>query len=143
MKSKGFTLIETLVSMACLVVVLTLITPFLKIIFLESSLKHQVNRMEWEIFLQQAKMEIRESTSVTIANNKLYFYQQNQVISYEKYGDKIRRRVNGSGHEIILQEINSVTFHPLQNGIEIRVVDIYDITKSAKVYAIATVGVTS
>ncbi|MCH1624913.1 competence type IV pilus minor pilin ComGF [Fredinandcohnia quinoae] len=123
MKSdKGFTFIEMLLTFSVLLVILSFISPFLHVISKNTNV--QFNKLEWEVFIQQVKMEIRETNEVKINKNNhsvTFTNHGGQTILYEKYGDKIRRRVDGAGHELLLQKINSVTFHSKNNTIIISV----------------------
>ncbi|MFS0780942.1 competence type IV pilus minor pilin ComGF [Bacillus sp. 1P06AnD] len=65
-----------------------------------------VNQMEWELFQLNVKREIRKATGYSIKNNKLYLQNKNEIISIEPYGSVIRRRVDGTGHELFLYNIN-------------------------------------
>lgn len=113
MKSnKGFTFLEMLLTFSILLVILSFISPFLHVISKNTNL--EFNKLEWEVFVQQVKMEIREANEVMINNKNdtvTFKNPRGQTILYEKYGDKIRRRVDGMGHEILLQQINHVSFH--------------------------------
>lgn len=57
------------------------------------------------------KKEVRVAEKISLDNRGvLILLIDNQSISYEKYGDKLRRRVNGAGHEVVLQKLQSVQF---------------------------------
>ncbi|MFT4412612.1 competence type IV pilus minor pilin ComGF [Fredinandcohnia humi] len=115
---RGFTLVEMLVTFSVLLVILSLISPFLRVVYQNTSTK-EFNKLEWEIFIQQAKMEIREATQVTISNqNQTVSFNnpEGDIVSYEIFYDKIRRRVNGAGNEILLQKISALSFLAINNG---------------------------
>ena len=86
--------------------------------------------MEWEVFINQAKKEIRMGEGISVENNTLTFLKSGQSIKYEQYGSNIRRRVGLKGHEIMLQNIKTVTFEPVVNGVEISVQDQFDQSQS-------------
>jgi competence protein ComGF len=70
-------------------------------------------------------MELREAEEVTIENGSLKLRNFNQdVILYERFGNLVRRRVNGQGHEVILQNIGSMELFYIRGGIRIVVADI-------------------
>lgn len=54
----------------------------------------------------QMKQEVRSSKVQDVMGNKLYLLSGEQLSSFEQYEDKVRRRVNGMGHEVILQNIS-------------------------------------
>lgn len=114
---KGFTLLEALVSFS----VVLIITAFLPILFqtIHTFVKEEkgIHPLELEVFNQQAKMEIRTAKSVTTTGKVLTIRNRNnQSITYEKYQGNIRRRVNGTGHEIMLQNVKDVVFVQARNG---------------------------
>lgn len=55
----------------------------------------------------QMKQEVRSSKAQDVMGNKLYLLlSDEQLSSFEQYENKVRRRVNGMGHEVILQNIS-------------------------------------
>lgn len=138
---KGFTFVEMLVTFSILIVILSFITPFLGVVFRDNS--DQFNKLEWQILIQQMKMEIREAKDITISNNGSVFYtnETGDSISFEKYNDKIRRRVNLKGHEVLLQQISDVRFEPRPNGFLISVLTVDGKTYQAIISAYTTVEV--
>jgi competence protein ComGF len=76
-----------------------------------------IHPLELEVFVQQAKMEVRNAKNVTTNGKMLTIINRNnQVITYENYQGKLRRRVNGAGHEIMLQNVEQATYESLNNG---------------------------
>ncbi len=121
---RGFTFVEMLITFSILLVILSFITPFLSVVFRENS--EQFNKLEWQILVQQMKMEIREARDITISNNNsVSFYNiAGDSVSFEKYNNQIRRRVNRKGHEVLLQQITDVKFEPKPNGFLISVLTV-------------------
>jgi competence protein ComGF len=118
----GFTLLEVLISFSIVLLILSFLTPFLQLITEEK--KEGLNLYEWEVFKQQAAMEIRATEEMTLSVDKLSFIGSvGEKISYEHYQGIIRRRVNGAGHEVMLQHIASVKYEPVVNGVFISIVD--------------------
>jgi len=138
---KGFTLVEMLVTFSTLLIILSLISPFLSTVFRDNS--EQFNKLEWQILIQQLKMEVREARDISISKNaSVTFYNvTDDLVSFEKYNDKIRRRVNQKGHEVLLQQITGVTFEPNPNGFLISVVTVDGKTYQAIISAFTTVEV--
>ncbi|WP_338750067.1 competence type IV pilus minor pilin ComGF [Bacillus sp. FJAT-52991] len=68
-------------------------------------------KSEWELFVIQLRKEMYDSQSWTPANDKLFYHHEGQNISIEKYKQGVRRRVNGMGHEMILQQVESIQFY--------------------------------
>ncbi len=138
---KGFTLVEMLVTFSILLVILSLISPFLSVVFRDNN--DQFNKLEWQILIQQMKMEVREASEITVSKNNSVFFKNpsGELVSFEKYNDKIRRRVNGKGHEVLLQQITDVTFESKTDGFLISVVTVDGNTYQAVISAFTTVEV--
>ncbi|MFS0822720.1 competence type IV pilus minor pilin ComGF [Bacillus sp. 1P02SD] len=138
---KGFTFVEMLVTFSILLVILGFIAPFLSVIYRDNG--EQFNKLEWQILIQQMKMEIREARDITVSSGEsLSFYNAaGDVVRFEKYTDKIRRRVNSKGHELLLQHITAVTFEPKINGFLITVVTVDGKTYQALISSLTSVEV--
>lgn len=125
MKSeKGFTLVEMLVSFTLFLLIVSffpLIIPLAKQTY---NPDFSMNEMEWEIFVNQLAMEYREAKEVRIHATTLTLkMENNQVITYERYEDKIRRRVDESGHEVVLQHIKNIMYEQQKERLLIRLTD--------------------
>ncbi len=140
-KEKGFTFVEMLVTFSILLVILSFIAPFLGVVYRDND--EQFNKLEWQILIQQMKMEIREASEISVSkNSSVSFYNAaGDVVSFEKYTDKIRRRVNSKGHELLLQQITDVTFEPKTNGFLISVVTVDGKMYQALISSLTTVEV--
>lgn len=107
----GFSLAEMLLSLSAFCVISIILVP--SVFVMESSkvrAELALQNMEWEVFLAQTKKELRMSSSVQVQSGKLVIKSGKDVIIYEKYGANLRRRVNLTGHEIVLQNISSASF---------------------------------
>lgn len=121
-KESGFTFVEMLLTFSVLLVIVSFMSPFLRVMYQQTS--PEFNQLEWQVFVQQVKMEIREAKYLTITNQNRtlsFINPKGQKISYEVYQDKIRRRVNGTGNEVILQKITSIFYSPRINGCKISI----------------------
>jgi competence protein ComGF len=124
MDNKGFTLLEMLLSFSVFLIIASFIPLFFQLVAIPSE-KNKLNMLEWEVFLQQAKIEIREATELDVKNGILYLKNvSGQTISYEQYNHLLRRRIDGTGHEILLKNISTVSFQTVTNGYIIVVVDL-------------------
>ncbi|CUA79873.1 competence type IV pilus minor pilin ComGF [Anoxybacillus suryakundensis] len=121
-KEKGFTLVEVLMSLTVFFIILFLLTTSFHLAS-NYTVKHgNFHYFEWLVFIQQAKIELRESKDVRIYGTTIQFDKwTGERVTYEKYGTIIRRRVNATGHEIMLQSIQRVSYEQEQTGIRIRV----------------------
>ncbi|WP_053367124.1 competence type IV pilus minor pilin ComGF [Bacillus sp. FJAT-27245] len=111
LNEKGFSLAEMLIALGAFCIIAYLLVP--SVFVIASNQKHAGNRlqeMEWDVFLNQAKKEMRMCSSAEVVAGRLVMINGKDTIIYEKYGNLVRRRVNSTGHEVLLQNIASVTF---------------------------------
>lgn len=119
----GFTLLEALLGLAAFCLMATLLPISIQVVNKVDQTEVRLQAMEWEIFSSQVKKEIRMSQQIVVLSNSLTFKKDSDSILYEKYGTKLRRRVNGVGHEVLLQNVNSVQFEKFNNRVVIKVED--------------------
>ncbi|SFA42038.1 competence protein ComGF [Anoxybacillus pushchinoensis] len=121
-REKGFTLIEVLMSLAAFFIILSLLVTLFHLASNHTIKRGKFHYFEWLVFIQQAKMEVRESRDVRIYGTTIQFDKwKGERVTYEKYGTLIRRRVNATGHEIMLQFIQHVRYEKEKGGIRIHV----------------------
>ncbi|WP_394530465.1 competence type IV pilus minor pilin ComGF [Priestia aryabhattai] len=125
MKSeKGFTLVEMLVSFALFLIIVSFFPIIIPLAKQTYNPDFSMNEMEWEIFVNQLAMEYREVKEVRIHATTLTLkMENNQIITYERYEDKIRRRVDESGHEVVLQHIKNIMYEQQKERLLIRSTD--------------------
>lgn len=125
MKSeKGFTLVEMLVSFTLFLLIVSFFPIIIPLAKQTYNPDFSMNEMEWEIFVNQLAMEYREAKEVRIHATTLTLkMENNQVIAYERYEDKIRRRVDESGHEVVLQHIKNIMYEQQKERLLIRLTD--------------------
>ncbi len=128
--NKGFTIVEMIIAFSAFLFIASFIPLCFRLIYQDGFVEERLQSMEWEVFIGQAKKEIRMGKGIRVENNQLTFEKNGQSVLYERYGTNIRRRVDLKGHEIILQNIKSVTFEPIVNGVRISVQDRFDQSKS-------------
>lgn len=126
MNERGFTLISSLLRL--LIIVLTL--PVLVFVFS----KFKVDPIEDTLSLQQffyiLQNEMYLAHDVTYTNNQLLLSKNNKVVSFERYGGLIRRRVNNTGHEVYHRNVNNFEVNGVTNGIIVTITttsgDVYE-----------------
>nr|WP_274855758.1 competence type IV pilus minor pilin ComGF [Bacillus methanolicus] len=123
MNNKGYTMLEMLFAFSIFCLIVSFVPIFFKIVIHEESLNRRLAMMEWEVFVSQVKKEIRMSDRLQISGSKLFLEKDGKLILYEMYGENLRRRVDFLGHEILLQQVQSIHFQKLQNGVQITVTD--------------------
>ncbi|CAH0176716.1 hypothetical protein SRABI96_01327 [Peribacillus sp. Bi96] len=105
-KNDGFTMIEMLFSLMILMTTSLFVLQLFSIIHTQIGSSEKLHPKEWEVFTMQMQQEVRSSKVQDVMGNKLYLLSGEQLSSIEQYEDMVRRRVNGMGHEVILQNIS-------------------------------------
>lgn len=131
----GFTMIEMLLSFSIFCLIATLIPLFFRIILDDYSLEGRIQWMEWEVFVNQLHKEIKLSDRVEIVNKDLKIWIDDEIVTVQKYNDVLRRRVNMTGHEVILQNVQSVQFTKGEDFVQIEVTDTFGRTNKRKLYS--------
>lgn len=123
-REKGFTLVEMLVSFTLFLIIVSFFPIIIPLAKQTYNPDFSMNEMEWEIFVNQLAMEYREAKEVRIQATTLTLkMENNQIITYERYEDKIRRRVDESGHEVVLQHIKNIMYEQQKERLLIRSTD--------------------
>ncbi|MCA0986005.1 competence type IV pilus minor pilin ComGF [Guptibacillus algicola] len=105
---KGFTLIEVLITLMILLA-LTAVLPSLMISSVRTS-GLDPQQEEEQLFYVLVAREVRgASYVVTNGKNLTLTKPSGDTITFEMYGNVIRRRVNGTGHEVVLQGVKGMT----------------------------------
>lgn len=119
----GFTLVDMLVAFSGFLMMIAFLPLGMKIILPNEYSNERFQKLEWEVFHSQIKKEVRISNAVFVEKERVILLKNGDRITYEKFGTNIRRRVNTSGHEVILQNVASLRFEPLSEGYSITVID--------------------
>ncbi|WP_458354885.1 competence type IV pilus minor pilin ComGF [Peribacillus frigoritolerans] len=122
-KNDGFTMIELLFSLLILMTTSLFVLQLFSIIHTQIRPVDKLHPKEWEVFTMQMKQEVRSSKAQDVMGNKLYLLSGEQLSSLEQYEDKVRRRVDGMGHEIILQNISEFRVNKDGSVIVINITD--------------------
>jgi competence protein ComGF len=123
LSEQGFTLLEVMFAFSIFTTIVFFLTPVLQIILNNENAEVRLQEMEWEVFCSQIKKEIRSVARAEVVSGRLVLTNNNETIYYEKFGTNLRRRVNSSGHEVLLQNVMEVTFTHLKNAVKINVRD--------------------
>ncbi|MEC0274504.1 MULTISPECIES: competence type IV pilus minor pilin ComGF [Peribacillus] len=122
-KNDGFTMIELLFSLLILMTTSLFVLQLFSIIHTQMRSVDKLHPKEWEVFTMQMKQEVRSSKAQDVMGNKLYLLSGEQLSSLEQYEDKVRRRVDGMGHEVILQNISEFKVNKDGSVIVINITD--------------------
>lgn len=126
---KGFTLIESLLSLYILTFVTTLSIMILSSLFFHVN-SQMIPSFELENFVIQTQNEFREANEWSVDKDTVRITSRyDEHITYSYYNNKIRRQVEGSGQEVLLQNVNTFTCEKLENGIKFIISD-----KNRKMY---------
>ncbi|RAK22369.1 competence protein ComGF [Anoxybacillus vitaminiphilus] len=121
-RNSGFTLIEMLITLSGLLIIVSFMPMLLDIHWVKEQQPERFNRLEWHVFARQIASEVREAREMEIKQSTIYLDKFNgEKVSFEKYGNLIRRRVNGQGHEILLQSVSDVQYKLEHDGIRVKV----------------------
>lgn len=123
-KQAGFTLLEVMIAFVIFLMIASLTPQFFKLISFQPKL---LQRAETGIFFQQLAIDVHQSANIEVKNNTVYLQQsQDRTVTYAYFYNRIRRQVNNSGQEIVLQNIVAIQFSKWKNGIDVTVTDIYN-----------------
>lgn len=123
-QSKGFTLLEVLVTLSIFLIVASVIPHFFNVIK-QSEPKH-LQRMEVSLFFQQLANDIQQAATISVVNNTLYLEKnKDETVTYGYFTNRIRRQINNKGQEIALQNVQNVKFSKWKNGIEVTIIDTF------------------
>ncbi|MGE6752087.1 competence type IV pilus minor pilin ComGF [Rossellomorea sp. NPDC071047] len=117
LNNKGYTLIEALLSFTVFCMI-SLCIPLIMKGF--STIKNDMvppHYYEWNLFNESLRNELWRGESVVITPDNISFLVSGESISYEKYNQSIRRRVNNRGHEVVLQSVDSFSFASIIQGV--------------------------
>lgn len=138
--NEGFTLIEVLFALTILSIIVFFMSPIFQIVLDKKESKADLQGMEWTVFCNQLKKEVRNSTNAEIISGRLILTREIGSVQYEKYQTALRRRVNSTGHEIVLQNIEVSSFSILKNAVKITVRDLSGKEYSVTAYSIVDWG---
>jgi competence protein ComGF len=117
----GFTLVESILTMMAAAMILSfyplIIQAFKQ---MDHAFMPEVN-YEWNLFLIEMRQEIMNSTGCTAGGTHLTLTVNGESVTYEQYANSVRRRVENSGHEVVLQKVETVSFIPDPTGFNVLV----------------------
>ncbi|WP_177176308.1 ComGF family competence protein [Piscibacillus halophilus] len=103
--SNGYTLLSLIISLSILIFTTPLIVHFLNFILSIDSTYHQSD-FELRQLHYYIQSEMNQSVEVHINHHSITFVKADgSRVKYELYKDLIRRRVNDTGHEVILRDV--------------------------------------
>jgi competence protein ComGF len=124
--NSGFTLVEALLGLAAFCLLAALLPISFQVLNKVEQGNSRLQTMQWEVFSSQIKKEIRMSQKINPQVNRLFLTRDSDSILYEKFGTNVRRRVNLTGNEILLQNVKNIRFDSIKNGTIVEVEDIWN-----------------
>lgn len=115
---KGFTFLSMLV------VTVIIFTTLPLLAYLVNAVTYHSNYDELNIqqFLYFLRDEFMLATDYSVTKNKIVFYESNtKNVSFERYSNIILRRVNGTGYDIYLRDLQDLQFTDLSYGIHVEI----------------------
>lgn len=128
-------MLEMLFSFSVFCLVASFLPLAFSILFQTHSIDVRIQKMEWELFVNQLKKEIQSGDDVEVVNGQLVIVDGEERITIQKYNDLLRRLVNMRGHEVVLQNVQSVHFEKNARSVTITVDDLYGYTHTATVFS--------
>lgn len=124
-----------LLSFSIFCLIATFIPLLFRMILDDYSLDGRIQWMEWEVFINQLNKEIKLSDQVEVVGSDLMIWINDEMVTIQKYNKMIRRKVDMKGHEVMLQNVDSVRFTKGENYIDIEVTDTFGRTNKRKLYS--------
>jgi competence protein ComGF len=136
----AFTMGEMLFAFSIFTFIIFFISPIFSIILQQQDEQKRLQTMEWEVFCSQIKKEIRMSTKAQVIGNRLILTEDPATIVFEQYQNVLRRRVNSTGHEVLLQNVSEVNFSLATGTIQVEVKDINKRQYTVNIYSFINGG---
>lgn len=76
---------------------------------------------EFFIFFEEIQRELYDAETVSITDASLHIMTPERTVTYSQYHEIVRRRVNGLGHELVLQHISDFEVQIVNNRLRCRV----------------------
>lgn len=140
LNDRGFTMLEMLFAFSIFCVISTFLPIMFQIIFNSHSVESRIQNMEWELFVNLLKKEVQAGESVEVVNGQLRIINGEEVSTYQKYQNILRKQVNGTGHEVVLQNVQSVSFARNAQSVTIVVETSFNQIKEATIFSFITKG---
>ncbi|MBP2240863.1 competence protein ComGF [Cytobacillus eiseniae] len=128
-------MVEMLLAFSLFLIIASLFSISLTSLLPNDQFDLRYKELEWHVFVAQLKKEIHSAEEMDVENNRLVIRVNGQNVQFDKHGTNIRRRVNDTGHEIVFQQVNSILFERLKDGMNLTVVDLQQQKYTAVFYS--------
>ncbi|WP_414055030.1 competence type IV pilus minor pilin ComGF [Macrococcus equi] len=116
-QSKGFTMVEMLISLSIIVMIMSLLPLIYIHIFQLSGKSTDHFDVNNAMFQKDLYDELAKADYVKVINHQLFIYQDTNVILYQYHNQRIIRKLNNSGYIIMLEGVSDGRFEEKNNGI--------------------------
>ncbi|MED1205146.1 competence type IV pilus minor pilin ComGF [Heyndrickxia acidicola] len=117
----GFTLVESILTMMTAAMILSFYPLIIQAFKQMDRAFAPEENYEWNLFVIEMRQEIMYSTDYIAGKSQLKLTVKGAEVSYEQYANSIRRRVENTGHEVVLQKVDTVSFLPDSAGFNVLV----------------------
>lgn len=131
---------EMLLCFFIFTIILSLLIVPLQLMLDRHFSEKELQGMEWEVFVLELKKETKKAQYIGVSNNKLFLYVDGRMVTYERYENSIRRRVDSTGHEVALQGVTNVDFTSCKNGFRIEVINRFGVKKNTSIKSYLRLG---
>ncbi|WP_257345773.1 competence type IV pilus minor pilin ComGF [Pseudalkalibacillus decolorationis] len=116
----GYTLIEMMIGLTVFLAIASLVPTVFSVIY--STDDDTLQDQEVFLFFEQTGKEIQGSLNAYIQSGKLHLQQPDEsVVTYEQYGNRIIRKVDGRGFETVLQNSSEFNIQIFTNLVEMHI----------------------
>ncbi|WP_175991056.1 competence type IV pilus minor pilin ComGF [Bacillus sp. Marseille-Q1617] len=119
--NKGFTLLDALLSLLVLSIISLSFPLIMKGFQTIKTVSVPPRYYEWNLFSESLRNEMWGSGNIMISPEQLSFDKEGERITYERYQNSIRRKVNERGHEVVLQSIHTLAFSQVPQGVKVEI----------------------
>ncbi|WP_085523377.1 competence type IV pilus minor pilin ComGF [Tuberibacillus sp. Marseille-P3662] len=122
MSNAGFSLLSSIIAFMIVMTILYLSAQmFLVMAHLNISSDTQSNHIR--LFFEQVKHEVHASSSMSCEGSQMILQKNHHVVDYQLNGRVLRRAVDGSGYDVVLQSMSTIQFTCGPSTVNIRVQD--------------------
>ncbi len=118
--NRSFTLIEALISIFVMSSIIFLLFNFMSV--LKNTIHHDIKKNSYTIAIIHIKEDLLETKECNVKNGELFLKLYNDVkVSYTFEKNRLVRKVNNKGYEIILSDIKMGSFINENNNIYLKI----------------------
>jgi competence protein ComGF len=121
LNNKGFTLLDALLSFFVFSIISLSFPLIMKGFETIKSDSIPPRYYEWNLFSESLGNEVWDTGDIMVSPERISFEKEGEWITYERYQNSMRRKVNDRGHEVVLQSIHSIAFSEVPQGIKVKV----------------------